>query len=299
MPDALLLLAAVGLPFVGAIAAGLLPTHARNAAAWLAGAVALVGLALVWAAYPTVAAGGVVRHASEWMPSLGLDFVPEDGRLRLALRRAGDGHRRPGGGLRALLHVGGRPGAALLRVPARLHGLHDRRGALRQPDPARLLLGADQPLLLPADRLLAPHGGRARRRAHGADRHRRRRAGAVRRRAGAGPHRRRLRPRPRAGLGRPHPVASALPAGAGPHPARRPDQERAVPVPLLAAARHGGADPGLGLPAFGDAGEGRRVPPGAAMAGAGGHRRLVLDRRHRPASPRCCSAPTSRSSSTT
>ena len=62
MPDALLLIAAVGLPFVGAIVAGLLPTHARNAAAWLAGAAALVGLALVWAAYPTVAAGGVVRH---------------------------------------------------------------------------------------------------------------------------------------------------------------------------------------------------------------------------------------------
>ena len=74
MPDALLLIAAVGLPFIGAIVAGLLPTHARNAAAWLAGAATLVGLALVWAADPTVAAGGVLRHASEWMPSLGLDF---------------------------------------------------------------------------------------------------------------------------------------------------------------------------------------------------------------------------------
>ena len=55
MPDALLLLV-VGLPFAGAIAAGLLPTYARNAAAWLAGAVALIDLALVWAAYPTLAA---------------------------------------------------------------------------------------------------------------------------------------------------------------------------------------------------------------------------------------------------
>ena len=36
------------------------------------------------------------------------------------------------------------------------------RGALGQPDPAGLLLGADQPLLVPADRLLAPHAGRAR-----------------------------------------------------------------------------------------------------------------------------------------
>ena len=64
-------------------------------------------------------------------------------------------------------------------------------------------------------------------------------------------------------------VASALPAGAGPDPARRADQERAVPLPLLAAARHGGADAGLGLSAFGDAGEGRRLPAGAAVAGAG------------------------------
>ena len=75
MPDALSLLTAVGLPFLGAIAAGLLPTHARNTAAWLAGAIALVGLALMWAAYPTVEAGGVVRHAMAWMPSLGLDLV--------------------------------------------------------------------------------------------------------------------------------------------------------------------------------------------------------------------------------
>ncbi|SMH37089.1 monovalent cation/H+ antiporter subunit A [Azospirillum agricola] len=75
MPDALLLLTAVGLPFVGAIAAGLLPTHARNAAAWMAGGVALVGLALLWAAYSTVAAGGVLRHEIDWMPSVGLNFI--------------------------------------------------------------------------------------------------------------------------------------------------------------------------------------------------------------------------------
>ncbi|MBP2315604.1 monovalent cation/H+ antiporter subunit A [Azospirillum soli] len=74
MPDALLLLTLVGLPFLGAIAAGLLPTHARNAAAWLAGVIALVGLGLLLAAYPTVAAGGVLRHEVAWMPSLGLNF---------------------------------------------------------------------------------------------------------------------------------------------------------------------------------------------------------------------------------
>src|SRR4051794_2153880 len=74
MPDALLLIAAVALPFIGAIAAALVPTHARTAAALLAGATTLGELALVWAAYPTVAAGGVLRHAAPWMPSLGLDF---------------------------------------------------------------------------------------------------------------------------------------------------------------------------------------------------------------------------------
>ena len=75
MPDAALLLALVGLPFAGALAAGLLPTHARDAAAWFAGAVALACLALVWVAQPTVSEGGVVRAAFPWMPGLGLDFV--------------------------------------------------------------------------------------------------------------------------------------------------------------------------------------------------------------------------------
>ena len=74
MPDAVLLLALAGLPFVGAVAAGLLPTHARDTAAWFAGAVALACLGLVWAAYPTVSDGGVVRAAFPWMPNLGLEF---------------------------------------------------------------------------------------------------------------------------------------------------------------------------------------------------------------------------------
>ncbi|KAA0594354.1 multicomponent K+:H+ antiporter subunit A [Azospirillum lipoferum] len=74
MPDALPLLIAIALPFAGAAAAGLLPTHARNAAAYLAGGVTLIGLAMVWAAYPTVSAGGVLRLSATWMPSLGLDF---------------------------------------------------------------------------------------------------------------------------------------------------------------------------------------------------------------------------------
>jgi len=74
MPESLLL-TLVGLPFLGAIAAGLLPTGARNAAAALAGAVALICLGLVWVAYPTVSAGGVLRAEFAWMPSLGLNLV--------------------------------------------------------------------------------------------------------------------------------------------------------------------------------------------------------------------------------
>ena len=75
MPDAMLLLTLVGLPFAGALAAGLLPTHARNAAAWLAGAVALACFALVWSAYPTVLEGRVVRAEFAWMPTLGLNLA--------------------------------------------------------------------------------------------------------------------------------------------------------------------------------------------------------------------------------
>jgi len=72
MPDALLLL--VALPYLGAAVAGFLPTHARNAAALLAGGVALAGLILCIVTYPTIEAGGVIHWKAEWLPSLGLDF---------------------------------------------------------------------------------------------------------------------------------------------------------------------------------------------------------------------------------
>ncbi len=75
IPEPLLLTLLVGLPFLGAVAAGLLPTGARNAAAGLAGAVALLCLALVWAAYPAVAAGGVLRAEFAWIPALGLNLT--------------------------------------------------------------------------------------------------------------------------------------------------------------------------------------------------------------------------------
>jgi nucleotide-binding universal stress UspA family protein len=200
--------------------------------------------------------------------------------------------------VRALLHVAAGPGAALLLVLPGLHGRDAGRGAVGQPGAAGGVLGADQPLVVPADRLLAPPQADARAARAWRSRHRRRRPGLL---AGVlllGPHRRQLRPRRGAGRGRRiRAHALYLPAlvlvllGAL-------HQERAVPVPLLAAARDGGADAGVGLPALGHHGEGRRVPAGALWPALGapsawfwivGGAGLA----------RCCWAPTSRCSSTT
>jgi len=68
------LIAIVLLPFLGSLCASLLPTHARNSAGWLAGAIALAGASLVGSLYPAVADGGVLRFSAAWMPSIGLDF---------------------------------------------------------------------------------------------------------------------------------------------------------------------------------------------------------------------------------
>ncbi len=61
----------------------------------------------------------------------------------------------------------------------------------------------------------------------------------------------------------------------------------AVSLPLLAAPRDGGAHAGVVLPAFGDDGEGRRVPAGAAVAGAGRHAGVDLDHRRAPGCAPC------------
>jgi len=68
------LIAIVLLPFLGSFCAALLPTHARNSAGWLAGAIALAGVILVGSHYHDVAEGGVTHYRIAWMPSLGLDF---------------------------------------------------------------------------------------------------------------------------------------------------------------------------------------------------------------------------------
>jgi multicomponent K+:H+ antiporter subunit A len=74
MGDTSLLLMIV-MPFVGSLIAGFLPSNARNAEVWLAGAIALGELILASAAYPAIAAGGAIRADLEWIPTLGLNFT--------------------------------------------------------------------------------------------------------------------------------------------------------------------------------------------------------------------------------
>ena len=65
----------LALPFVGSLVAAFLPSRARNAAALLAGAVALSATLLVVFFYPAIAVDGAVGTRAEWLPSLGLDLI--------------------------------------------------------------------------------------------------------------------------------------------------------------------------------------------------------------------------------
>jgi multicomponent K+:H+ antiporter subunit A len=49
------------LPFIGSLCAAFLPSHARNAAAWLAGWTSLACVVLIATLYPAIAAGEVQR----------------------------------------------------------------------------------------------------------------------------------------------------------------------------------------------------------------------------------------------
>jgi len=62
------------LPFIGSLCAAFLPSNARNAEAWLAGAVALACTGLTLNLYPEIAAGGVVRLQLPWLAQAGLEF---------------------------------------------------------------------------------------------------------------------------------------------------------------------------------------------------------------------------------
>jgi multicomponent K+:H+ antiporter subunit A len=74
MPYETVLIAVLALPFVGSCLAAALQANDRNAAAWLAGAVALIALVLLATSYPSIVNNGVIRHTVEWVPALGLEF---------------------------------------------------------------------------------------------------------------------------------------------------------------------------------------------------------------------------------
>jgi len=63
------------LPFLGSLCSAFLPLHARNAAPWLAGAVALACALLTASLYPAVAGAEVLRVRLPWMPQFGLELV--------------------------------------------------------------------------------------------------------------------------------------------------------------------------------------------------------------------------------
>ncbi len=75
MPSEAFLLLLLIAPFAGSVAAGMLPTNARNAEAWLSGAVALAGLIVAASFYPQMAAGEVIRWSVEWLPAFGVNFT--------------------------------------------------------------------------------------------------------------------------------------------------------------------------------------------------------------------------------
>jgi multicomponent K+:H+ antiporter subunit A len=57
------------------VLAALLPANARNAEAWLAGAVALSSFGLAASCYPAMANGQVLRLSAAWLPAFGLEFT--------------------------------------------------------------------------------------------------------------------------------------------------------------------------------------------------------------------------------
>ncbi|GAB4066025.1 monovalent cation/H+ antiporter subunit A [Ancylobacter sonchi] len=73
MSNGQLLLLALLLPFAGSALAAFLPTHARNAAGFMAGAIAVAGCGLIVLMYGSVAHGEPVRLVLEWLPMLGIN----------------------------------------------------------------------------------------------------------------------------------------------------------------------------------------------------------------------------------
>jgi multicomponent K+:H+ antiporter subunit A len=62
------------LPFLGSFCTAFLPSHARNAAAWFAGVIAVACVLLIASLYPQIAGGEIVRVILPWMPGYGLEL---------------------------------------------------------------------------------------------------------------------------------------------------------------------------------------------------------------------------------
>ncbi len=71
----MLLLWLIALPFIGSVIAALLPANARNAEAWLAGVIAMAGVAVLLLSFPDVQGGGVLLYERAWLSSIGMNFV--------------------------------------------------------------------------------------------------------------------------------------------------------------------------------------------------------------------------------
>ena len=250
----------------------------RDAGAWRLLPALGAAAATAWFAgfVPAVARGEVPVFVVPWVPALGIDFAFRlDGlALAFALLICGIGAMVF---LYAATYFQQRPAARLAAPDARrLRGLDARARHRRRRDHPLRVLGGDDDHLLAARRLRPRAGLGAGGGAAGAARHRARRARAPRRAPADGRDGRDL---PAVGDerdGRDVPREPALPRRllAG-HP-RLLHQVGAVPVPVLAAERDGGADAGLGLPALGDDGEGRGLPARAPHPGARRHRALDL-----------------------
>ena len=267
--SAALLIVLIALPFGGSCLAALFPANARNAEAYLAGGVALTALALVIALYSQVANGGVVQYRAPWVPELGLEFnLRMDGfAWVLAALVTGIGflvvlyaryYMSPADPVPRffsflLAFMGAMLGIVLSGNLIQLVffweltslfsflliGYWHQTAQARDGARMALIITSAGGLCLFAGVLMLGHI------VGSYDLDRVLAAGAA------------------------DPLALTLRPCARPRSSRRPDKERAVSVPFLAAARDGGADASFGLPAFSHHGEGRRVPSGAALAGAG------------------------------
>jgi multicomponent K+:H+ antiporter subunit A len=75
MPNEMLLLLLLALPFAGAVAAGLFPGSGRNRESIFAAAVAIAAHAVAWLGYPRVSQGEVLRLSAPWVAELDLAFT--------------------------------------------------------------------------------------------------------------------------------------------------------------------------------------------------------------------------------